>query len=389
MSILTLALLTNLLLYLVIFEKPRATKTIRILTIILALMVIFSSQHYPNGNYFAEEQFGHAREAYYWMSTKCQLRYSFFEPFKTLAMHLACITNRAWLFDFTYKLIFSLLLIGIAFSDKFIAFDSQFEDFRIRNTLLLISTPLIASMLYGALRGTVASLVLLVSVALYRKQFHHSLLVSIASSFFHTVGLIAFPGAIIRRLAEKLKKQKKSRKFQLIFLIILSQIVFFIFVIRISSDYLTGVSEYIGNKNATVYREMGASTTATIFGIPRSAIILLILFMFSVFFLKNKKFLSGSENFSILYYLVILIFMGLLISPQVSARFVGLFFPSILFLVFLSLQASKRSYYKLLGLVLMAYLIFDTYFDSYQIGQAKRHDILGLPYIYSILLHIQ
>ncbi len=389
MSILTLALLTNLLLYLVIFEKPRATKTIRILTIILALMVIFSSQHYPNGNYFSGEQLGHAREAYYWMSTKCQLRYSIFEPFKTLAMHLACITSRAWLFDFTYKLSFSILLIGIAFSDKFIAFESQFEDFRIRNTLLLLSTPFIAPMLFGAPRGTMASLVLLVSVALYKKQFHHSLLVSIASSFFHTVGLLAFPGAIARRLAEQLKKQKKSRKFQLLFLAIVLQFIFFIFVAFIASDYLTGASDYIGNKSATIYKEMGASTTATIFGIPRSAILILTFFMFSLFFLKSKKFLSGFENFSILYYIVILIFTGLQISPQVSARFIALFFPSILFLTFLSLQASKRSYYKLLSLVLMSYLIFDSYFDGYQIGEAKRHDILGLPYIYSILLHIQ
>jgi hypothetical protein len=385
MSILTLIFLTNMFLLLCLIIKTESSPLIKYFNYIIILLFLMSSQYDPmrNSGFFSPEQEGHALEFNYWIDEKCSINYSIYEPFKTLAMYLACVMNLEWMFDLIFRVVFVVVFIFTLNKIKAINLNLRLVSL-CRNIYSVITFSLIPVIIYGGPRQALASLILISSFVLYRESFSKGVIFSILSSFPHSVGLLSPIVIIAIKTAKNYQTANFKQKLIILFFIFLLIGILLISLMSLTSAFLSGQSEYIGNKNAAAYVIMESGNTETLFGLPRSFFFIPGIFLLSVtIYNKQNAIIYKTEGLVLWILMCILVALGSLVSPQVAGRFIGFLVPLMTYISVVTLLSNKGVLKKIVGWTLLIYINIRSFFDGYQMSIANLKDFFGLPYIYS------
>ncbi len=333
--------------------------------------------------YFSPEQEGHALEFSYWVDEQCSMNYSIYEPFKMFAMNVACVMNLEWLFDLIFRVAFVVVFIFTLNKIGNINSHSRLVNL-CGNIYSLISISIIPAIIYGGPRQALASLVLISSFVLYKESFSKGTIVSILGSFPHSVGFLSPVAIIAMRTAQKFQAASFRRKLMILLFVFSLAGILLISVMSLTSAFLSGQSEYIGNKNAAAYVLMESGNTETWFGLPRSFFFVPGIFFLSVTaYNKREAIIHKSEGIMLWLLIAVLVALGSVVSPQVAGRFIGFFVPLMLYISVVTLISNKGVLKKTVGWSILILVSIKSFFDGYQMSMANLTDILGLPYIYS------
>ena len=380
-SLITVILITHLLLIFAhLFNiHCKGISKLSVIYILILFLLTSDKNPYSLDGFFSPEQAGHIKEIEYRASLGGFFEYSIFEPLKTFFMQIAYITDQFYLFDFLFKLSYSSVLIYMLFF-----FNSKKESYinnknKIKEAYFFCAILLFPAVIYGGVRQSLSSLLCLSTFIIYfaSEDIKKISLIYLPTAP-HSVGFLSV-AIFLPMLFYSEIKSKFFVKNRIIILIVLAISCYF--VLNQMSSLLANDSNYLFNKNVDSYIIQGAGNTVLWFGVPRSffGLPLVIALIYLFFDVKNILFLK-KQVLSFLFILFILMGIGLIISPQVSARFVGFTQPLILFII---LTTYYKTYnFRIIKALIVLFFTLKCYYEPYRLSVSDL-DLFGLPIIYS------